>query len=163
MSDETRNAFISHIHENDEGLHKLKDLLKKHGLTVRDYSINASNPNNAKSREYIKREMLAPRIRQAGTIIVYISPETKSSEWVNWEIEYAHKKNKRIVGVWEYGCAECEIPSALEKYGDALVGWNGNRIIDAIHEKINRFEFPQGVEFDSRQIKRYDCKKGRIL
>ena len=38
MADEIRNVFISHIHEDDEGLAKLKDLLGKSGFVVRDAS-----------------------------------------------------------------------------------------------------------------------------
>ena len=64
MADDMKNVFISHIHEDDAGLGKLKDLLKAKGLTIRDYSINADNPNNAKSEDYIKSEILAPRILQ---------------------------------------------------------------------------------------------------
>ena len=74
MADETKNVFISHIHEDDDGLDKLKDLLKNKGLTIRDYSINADNPNNAKSEDYIKSEILAPRIQQSSTLVVYITP-----------------------------------------------------------------------------------------
>ena len=92
MADETKNIFISHIHEDDEGLGKLKSLLKDNGMTTRDYSINADNPNNAHSEDYIKSDILAPRIRQSSTLAVYISPETKGSQWVDWEIEYAHKR-----------------------------------------------------------------------
>ena len=51
MADETHSVFISHIHEDDEGLAKLKELLAKRGLTINDSSINAENPNNAKSKE----------------------------------------------------------------------------------------------------------------
>ena len=76
MADETKNIFISHIHEDDEGLGKLKSLLKDNGMTTRDYSINADNPNNAHSEDYIKSDILAPRIRQSSTLAVYISPET---------------------------------------------------------------------------------------
>ena len=36
MADETKNLFISHIHEDDEGLGKLKNLLKSKGMTTRD-------------------------------------------------------------------------------------------------------------------------------
>ena len=85
MADETRNVFISHIHENDDGLIKLKNLLKENGMTARDYSISADNPNNAHSEDYIKFQILAPRIQQSGTLVVYVSPETKDSQWVNWE------------------------------------------------------------------------------
>ena len=157
MAEETRNVFISHIHEDDEGLGKLKGLLKDNGMAVRDYSITADNPNNAHSEDYIKSEILAPRIQQSGTLVVYISPETRESDWVNWEIEYAQKQDKRIVGVWEYGEKDCEVPDALDKYHDAIVGWTGNSVIDAINGKINGWEGSDGTPVAPRGIKRYSC------
>ena len=157
MADKTKNIFISHIHEDDEGLGKLKSLLKDNGMTVRDYSINADNPNNAHSEKYIKSQILAPRILQSSTLVVYISPETKDSEYVNWEIEYAQKQDKRIVGVWAHGENECEVPEALQNYADAVVGWTGNRIIDAINGKINNWEHADGTQRATQDIKRYSC------
>lgn len=157
MANEMKNVFISHIHEDDEGLGKLKSLLKDNGMTARDYSINADNPNNAHSEEYIKSQILAPRIRQSGTLVVYISPETKGSQWVNWEIEYAQKQDKRIVGVWAHGENECEVPESLKDYADAVVGWKGNRIIGAINGEINNWENPGGTERAPRDISRYCC------
>lgn len=67
MVDHIKNVFVSHVHEDDAGLTKLKALLQKNGMTIRDSSINSSNPNNAKSPEYIKNEILAPQINWAGT------------------------------------------------------------------------------------------------
>lgn len=157
MADETKNIFISHIHEDDKGLGKLKSLLKDNGMTTRDYSINADNPNKAHSEDYIKSDILAPRIRQSSTLAVYISPETKGSQWVDWEIEYAHKQDKRIVGVWAHGEAGCEVPEALNNYADAVVGWTGNRIIDAINGKIDGWENPDGTKREPRSIERYSC------
>ena len=90
MAKDTKNVFVSHIHENDDGLVKFKDLLEDNGMTIRDYSISSDNPNNAHSEDYIKSQILAPRIQQCSTVVVYISPETKDSDYVNWEIEYAH-------------------------------------------------------------------------
>ena len=109
MTDETKNVFVSHIHEDDPGLGKLKSLLKDNGMVVRDYSISADNSNNAHSEDYIKSEILAPRIQQTSVMVVYVSPETKDSEYVNWEIEYAQKHDKRIVGVWADGEGGCEL------------------------------------------------------
>ncbi len=88
MTEKTKNVFIVHIHEDDPGLAKLKSLLASKGMTIRDYSISSDNPNNAKSEDYIKSEILAPRIRQCSTVVVYLSPETKDSDYVDWEIEY---------------------------------------------------------------------------
>ena len=157
MADETKNVFISHVHEDDAGLGKLKDLLKSKGMTIRDYSIRSDNPNNAKSEDYIKSEILSPRIQQCGTLAVYISPETKDSDYVNWEIEYAHREDKRIVGIWADGESGCGLPEALKKYADAVVGWTGNRIIDAINGKIDGWENLDGSQYPPREIRRYSC------
>lgn len=157
MTNIIKNIFISHVHEDDEGLGKLKDLLKRHGMNPRDYSVNADNPNNAHDDNYIKSGILAPRIRQSSTLVVYISPKTKSSQWVDWEIEYALKNDKRIVGVWEFGENGCDVPESLKKYADAVVGWRGNRIIDAIQGRINDWENPDGTKRSSQPIPRYRC------
>ena len=41
MPDEIKNVFISHIHEDDEGLSALKDLVAQQGMEIRDSSITA--------------------------------------------------------------------------------------------------------------------------
>ncbi len=157
MANQTKNVFISHIHEDDAGLGKIKDLLAKNGMTIRDSSINSSNPNEAKSADYIKSGILAPQIQWAGTLLVYISPGTKNSEWVNWEIEYAHKLGKQIIGVWENGAKDCDLPDALNNYADAVVGWTGNSIIDAINGKCDGWQKPDGSPGDVRSITRHPC------
>ena len=157
MPKELRNGFISHVHEDDDGLPRLKSLMENHGLVVRDGSITTDKFNRASNEEYIKTQILAPRINWASVLMVYISPETKNSEWVNWEIEYAHKQGKRIVGVWERGQRDCEIPEALDRYADAVVGWNGESIIDAINGESDQWYNKDGSEKDRRAIKRFSC------
>jgi hypothetical protein len=157
MADQTKNVFISHIHEDDDGLTKLKELVAKGGLTVRDASINSTNPNNAKDPDYIKAQILAPQIQWASTLVVYITPDTKNSEWVNWEIEYAEKLGKRIVGVYAHGANDCDVPEALEKYADDVRGWNSEAVVDAILGRTNEWQEPSGQLRDPRPIKRYGC------
>jgi len=157
MSDQYKNIFISHVHEDDHRLGPLKDLLKKSGMEVKDGSINSDKPNDAKSPEYIKYEILAPRIRWASTMVVLITPDTKDSKYVQWEIEYAASLGKRIVGVWDHGEAACDMPEALDRYADAVVGWQGDRVKDAIEGKINNRETPDGGTTPPRETKRYSC------
>lgn len=157
MSDQQKNIFISHIHEDDEGLGKLKDLAQKHGLTARDYSINADKTNKAKSEDYIKSQILAPKIDACSALVVYISPGTKDSTYVDWEIEYAAKSGKRIIGIWEYGQGGCEIPKGLDDCADAIVGWNGGRIVDAILGDFDGYETPDGQPASRRDIARHPC------
>lgn len=151
-----KNVFISHIHEDDAGLGKLKDLLASKGVEIRDSSIHKGKFNSATDPDYIKTALLAPQFQWAGTFICYISPETRQSTWVNWEIEYAAKQGKRIVGVWRYGEALCEVPEALKEYADAIVGWNGDAIIDAINGK-DGWQNPDGSDFALVPLKRHPC------
>jgi hypothetical protein len=157
MPNDLKNVFISHVHEDDAGLAKTKKLLGDNGMDIRDASINSSNPNNAKSPDYIMNEYIAPGIRWASTLLVYITPKTKESAWVDKEIEYAEKQGKRIVGVWAHGHNECEVPEALKKYADAVVGWNGQNIIDAINGKKNGWEQADGSTAPKFPIKPHPC------
>jgi hypothetical protein len=157
MPDTAKNVFISHVHEDDAGLGKIKDLLGKAGVKIRDSSINSDKPNNARSPDYIKRDILAPAIDWAGVFICYVTPKTKNSEWVTWEIEYAKEQGKRIVGIWGHGDQGCEIPEALAEYHDALVGWNSDKIIDAINGDFNETRTPDGSPATRRDIKRFSC------
>jgi hypothetical protein len=152
-----KNVFISHVHEDDKLLQDLKDLLAKNGYEVRDGSIDSSKPNEAESEEYIKAEILAPRIQWAGATIVLISPRTHDSHYVEWEIEYAHKKDKRIVGVWVQGGQDSDIPANLDAYADAVVGWQADRVMGAITGKINNWFGPDGAERAPRVIPRHSC------
>lgn len=150
------NVFVSHLHEDDARIDELKGLVGDRGLEIRDSSINALRPNNAKDPDYIKSQILAPRINWAGTLVVLISPETKDSEFVAWEIEYAARTETRIIGVFTQGSAGCDMPEGLEDYADAIVNWSGDAIVEAIRGK-NEFRDPDGVPRQKRDIARYGC------
>jgi hypothetical protein len=158
MADKVKNVFISHVHEDDEGLAKLKELLAKSDFYIRDASITSEKPNEASSEDYIKQEILAPGIQWASTLIVYITPDTADSEWVNWEIEYAQKMGKRIVGVWAHGANESNLPTALDAYADSVVGWNSEQIIEAITGKTTEWKTSDGSPRAPRPIARYSCR-----
>lgn len=155
--DEIKNVFISHVHEDDDILPDLKGLLGRSGYQIRDGSIDSSKPNDATNPDYIKTDILAPRIQWASTMIVLISPQTHTSEWVNWEIEYAAKQGKRIVGVYVHGGMDSDIPQALDLYADAVVGWNSDSVIDAITGKNNDWANADGSIRAPRTIARYSC------
>ena len=150
-----KNVFISHIHKDDDRVRALKDLLKSKGVEVRDGSIDSSKPNAAANEQYIKSNILAPRIDWSGAFIALIGPGTHTSEWVEWEIDYAHKKDKTIIGVWDQGAKDSDLPEGLDKYADAIVGWNGDSIVDALEGK-ETWSVPSGRRRE-RPIDRHNC------
>ena len=157
MSEKIVNTFISHIQESEGDIPKLKELMERNGITARNYSITTDKFNNAKSENYIRGQILGPHIKQSSVLITHITPDTKKSKWVNWEIEFAHKQGKRIVGVWQRGARNCELPAALEKYAHAVVGWNGESIVDAITGDSNDWYQQDGTLYAYRNIKRHPC------
>ena len=158
MPNKIINAFISHIHEEEGDIPRLKNMVERHGITARNYSITSDKFNNAKSEHYIKTQILAPQIKQSSVLITHVAPETKNSNFVNWEIEYAHREGKRIIGVWQRGARNCELPEALEKHADAIVGWNGESIINAINGNSDDWYNQDGSPYGYRKIKRHPCR-----
>jgi hypothetical protein len=141
--EKTKNVFISHFNEDEEHIQNLKDLLVKNGYTLRNSSIDSTKPNDASNSDYIKK-LLREGINWAGTTIVLIGPKTHTRNWVDWEIEQSNKQGNRIVGVFVNGASDSDVPENFRKYGDALVGWTSDKIIDAIEGKLNNWEKSDG-------------------
>lgn len=146
--DKSKNVFISHYHKDDNHIPKLQELVKEHGYNLKNSSISRDRPNNLKSEDGVKR-LLRLRIQWASTVIVLIGPNTHKRPWVDWEIEQAHRKGKRIVGVYVNGAGDSDVPNKFNLYGDALIGWRAERIIAAIEGNINNFECPDGTEWEN--------------
>ncbi|HEX9897063.1 MAG TPA: TIR domain-containing protein [Dehalococcoidales bacterium] len=142
-----KNVFISHVHEDDALLPELKQLIEHAGMEVRDSSITSDKPNDAENEQYIKYQILAPRIEWASTVVVLITHDTGQAPYVNWEIQYANQLGKRVIGVFARGAADADIPEELERCGDAaIVGWQGDRVVDAINGNIVVWDDPQTGE-----------------
>lgn len=131
MSKEIINVFVSHYHEDEENIQKLKDLLGE-DYSIRNYSVTSDKYNNAENEDYIK-SLLRPLINDASVLICLIGPNTHDSEWVNWEIEQAFKQGKRIIGVYIWSAKDSDIPPVLEDAADSMVGWNHDSIVEAIN------------------------------
>lgn len=144
-----RHLFISHHHADDEGVTNLTKLLAGKNFDIRNSSIRAKPANQRRldegrvSDEVIRR-LLRMKISWASTVVVLIGKETHQRPWVNWEIDQAHRQGKRIVGIYERGGTEADVPENLEKYGAAIVAWNSDSIIQAIDGTDNTFQNPEG-------------------
>lgn len=152
------NVFISHAGKDEGQIEKFKTLMiNKKGYHFKDSSIVESEPNNATNPDYIKSAYLIPSINWAGTVIVLIGKDTHKSDWVNWEIEYAMKLGKKVIGVYIYGEKGVTLPSALEDYGSACVGWDSNKIDEAIRGENPIWEDEDGNIRDDKTSSRITC------
>lgn len=148
-----RHVFISHHHADDAQVSGLTNLLARNGYEIRNSSIRAKPANQRRLAEKrvsdrtIKR-LLRMKMAWASTVVVLIGKETHKRPWVDWEIDKAKELGKSIVGVYERGGTENDIPAAFNNYGDALVAWNSANVIDAIEGRCDPFERPDGAERD---------------
>lgn len=144
-----KNVFISHYGKDDESVQSLKSLLSTNGYTLKNSSIDSTKPNDASNEEYIK-SLLRDKMKWAGSVIVLIGPETHTRDWVNWEIDLAYRLGKPIIGVFIQGAKDSDVPDSFQKYGDALVGWNSNKIIDAINGVYSGWSKVDGSSWESK-------------
>ena len=152
MADKIRNVFVSHHHKDDASVDGLAGMVSGKGYQFRNSSIRV-NPENQKrldqkkiSDQTIKR-LLRMKMRWASQVIVVIGKETHQREWVNWEIDAAHKLGKPVIGVYENGLKDkVEIPENLEKYGASVVGWRAESVMGALDGE-SEFHYPNGSPF----------------
>lgn len=148
--------FVPHIHEDDEHVHQLRDLLNGHGRAVDISAIDSTTPNHANNPEYIMSEYIRPRVEWCEAIVVLISPETQGSTWVDREIELAKELGRAIVGVYLPGAERCPLPEGLEDYAHAVVTWDETQILGAIDGSITTISDGSGGTRQSAVV-RHNC------
>lgn len=153
----TINLFVSHSGRDESKIDAFKKLMEKKGYDFRDSSIRESEPNRAHNEEYIKNEILKPAINWAGTMVVLVGRDTHNREWVDWEIEYAIKKGRKIIGVYLPGETEAILPAALTKFGYSCVGWNSDKIDAAIKNDDAIWEDANGNPIAPNAASRGTC------
>lgn len=152
---EYNNVFVSHYHEDEENIGKIRELLGS-DYQIKNSSVTSDKFNRANNPDYIK-SLLRDRIKWAKTLICLIGPHTHDSEWVDYEIQQAHKQGKAIIGVYVYGASDSDVPDALKEYADAIVGWRKERIIAALTNQESTFENADGTPWNRVQSDHPTC------
>lgn len=146
-----KHVFISHHFKDDAKVDGLVGLLGRAGKDVRNSSIRlkAANQERLERGEISDRTLkraLRMKISWASAVVVLIGQKTHARPWVAYEIEEAHRQGKPIIGVYERGGTNAQLPPEFEKYGSALVCWNSESILDAIDGRARPFQNPDGTE-----------------
>ncbi|MDI6050578.1 TIR domain-containing protein [Flavobacterium sp. XS2P24] len=132
------NVFISHKGVDDDSVQRLKERLIFKGYYIRNGSIDSTKHRDEIPPKKVIERLLQMRINWAGTFICLIGENTHKSKWVNYEIEQAHLKGKRIVGIYAHGCKEnVELPEKYKEYGGPALGWNSLDKLGAVLDGEN--------------------------
>jgi hypothetical protein len=119
---EKRNVFISFAYEDLNDVTMLRGQAKNENspLEFNDWSV--SEAYESERAEYIKQR-ITERINQSSLTVIYLSPASAKSRWVQWEIDKSIQLGKRVLAVYK-GDAKPAIPfPALARHGIKAVPW----------------------------------------
>lgn len=148
--------FVPHIHEDDEYVGELREMLNRHGREADVSAIDSTCPNNAHDHDYIMSKYIRPKVEWCEAIVVLISPETQESTWVDEEIELAKELGRAIIGVYLPGAEGCPLPEGLEDYAHAVVAYDEQQILGALDGAINTISDGAGNTRQSSVV-RHNC------
>ncbi len=119
-----KNLFISFAYEDANEVNLLRGQAKNEnsGIEFNDWSVK--DAFDSKNADYIKRQ-ITERIERSSATVVYVSDQTKNSEWVNWEVKKSIDLGKRVIAVHKGDTPPRRLPDAVK----------GNKLINLIKWK----------------------------
>ncbi len=128
------NVFLSFSSEDLAEVNLLRGQAKSENseLEFNDWSLR--EPFDSKKAEYIKRG-IRERIRQCSVTVVYISDNTASSKWVDWEISESIAMGKGVVAMHKGGSPPGQLPRAVTDNKVPVVPWNQKELAKAIKKQ----------------------------
>lgn len=131
-----RNVFISFATEDMDEVNLLRAQAKNENsdLEFNDWSLR--EPFESKRAEYIKKG-IKERIERSSVTLVYISPDTANSNWVNWEINESIKLGKGVIAVHTGDSPPSRVPSAIIEHKIPIIKWTTSGITAAIESAVD--------------------------
>ncbi len=132
-----RNVFISFSNEDLNEVNLLRGQAKNDDNDLEFSDRSLKEPFNSENAEYIKRG-IREKIDQASVTIVYLSKDSASSKWVDWEIRESLRKGKGVIGVYQGDSAPARLPSAFKEHKLKTVKWSHQALTNAIEQSSQK-------------------------
>ena len=123
-------GFISHAWTNNGEYNRLATMLKTAiNFDFYNYSVTSHAPLTPRTLRELG-PALENQMRYAQVVLVIAGMYVAYREWINFEIDYAVRTGKPIVGIQPRGGQVT--PRAVSQNAKIIVGWNTNSIVSAI-------------------------------
>lgn len=127
---EKRNVFISFAYEDVQQVNLLRGQAQNENSDIEFNDWSLREPFDSDRAEYI-RAGIRERINQSSVTLVYVSNNTASSKWVDWEVRESIRLGKGVVAVYS-GSPPTRLPAALRELGTSPIPWTQQGISQAI-------------------------------
>lgn len=130
------NVFISFDSDDLGEVNLLRGQAKNENndLEFSDHSLK--EPFDSENAEYIKRG-IREKIDKASVTLVYLTQNSATSKWVNWEIEESLRKGKGVIGVYKDKAPQ-NLPKSFTENNLKTVPWSHKEISGAIDEAFKK-------------------------
>ena len=129
-----QNVFISFSTKDLEEVNLLRGQAKNENSNIDFNDWSLKKPFNSEEANYIKRG-IRERIRQSSVTVVYLSGNTASSEWVDWEIRESIAMGKGVVAMHKGNTPPKRLPKAITENNIKVVPWNQRQLAQAIKQQ----------------------------
>lgn len=128
-----KHVFISFAYEDVDNVNLLRGQAKNDASSLEfdDYSVKEAFDSN--NSDYIKRK-IREKIDKCSVTVVYLSENSASSKWVNWEIEESIKRGKGVIGVYQGDKTPTNLPHAFSQNNCKIVKWEHEALMSAIND-----------------------------
>lgn len=124
----TYAVFICHDWEYSDEYYRICDFLDTApNFRWQDLSVPAHDPLDTNA---MLEKSLRDQIRPADVMLVLAGMYTARSGWMDWEMQFARRIGKAIIGVRPWG--NIRLPVIVQQNAAEIVGWNRSTIVDAI-------------------------------
>ncbi|MCC7195799.1 MAG: TIR domain-containing protein [Gemmatimonadaceae bacterium] len=131
----TYSVFICHDWEYSDEYHRIREFLDgAPDFQWQNLSVPKHKPLDT---DDMLQKKLRDQIRPADVMLVLAGMYTARSEWMDWEMEFARRIGKSIIGVKPWG--NVQLPVVVQENANEIVGWNTGTIVDAIRRYSPRY------------------------
>lgn len=132
-ADTSRHVFISFAYEDVDEVNLLRGQAKNENTDLQFDDFSVKEAFDSENADYIKRQ-IRERIERCSVTVVYLTEQTASSSWVNWEIEESLKRGKGVIGVYKGDAKPDKTPPAFQQNKCKAVKWEHSALMKAIED-----------------------------
>ena len=127
----TYRVFISHAWRYDDDYYRCEGLLSEAThFQWENLSVPRHDPI---SNAGMLAAELHNQMRSANVFLILSGMYVSHSYWIQYEINFARRIGRPIIGIRPWGSSQ--VPIAVQKGADEIVGWNSGSIVDAIRHR----------------------------
>ncbi|MGH7581639.1 MAG: TIR domain-containing protein [Gemmatimonadales bacterium] len=126
--------FICHDWEYSQEYHRVSRFLEQApNFRWRNVSVPEHAPLDT---DDMLEKNLRDQIRPADVMLVLAGMYTARSRWMDWEMAFARRIGKSIIGVRPWG--NVQLPVVVQRNATEIVGWNTDTIVGAVRRQAPR-------------------------